>query len=81
MDRELLEQPFSPDQIKQRKGNFGRDLAYLEGHAVTQRLNDALEADWSFEILHHELLQDEALVKARLTTGISKNCLLFGIRR
>jgi hypothetical protein len=73
MNRQLLEQPFTPDQIKQRKGNFGRDLTYLEGHAVIQRLNDALEADWSFEILHHELFQDEVLVKARLTTGtISK---------
>ncbi len=69
MNRQLLEQPFTPDQIKQRKGNFGRDLTYLEGHAVIQRLNDALEADWSFEILHHELFQDEVLVKARLTTG------------
>jgi hypothetical protein len=73
MNRQLLEQPFNQDQIKQRKGNFGRDLTYLEGHAVIQRLNDALEADWSFEILHHELFQDEVLVKARLTTGtISK---------
>jgi hypothetical protein len=73
MNRQLLEQPFTSDQIKQRKGNFGRDLTYLEGHAVIQRLNDALEADWSFEILHHELFQDEVLVKARLTTGsISK---------
>jgi hypothetical protein len=42
---------------------------YLEGHAVIQRLNDALDADWSFEITEHHILQDEVLVKARLTTG------------
>jgi hypothetical protein len=69
MNRQLLETPFTPAQIKQRKGNFGRELMYLEGHAVIQRLNDALDADWSFEITEHHILQDEVLVKARLTTG------------
>ena len=63
MNRQLLEAPFTPGQIKQRKGNFGRDLMYLEGHAVIQRLNDALDADWSFEIAEHHILQDEVLVK------------------
>jgi hypothetical protein len=31
MNREILEQPFGPEQIKQREGNFGKILDYIEG--------------------------------------------------
>ena len=48
MNRELLEKPFDPNQIKQREGNFGKTLDYIEGHSVIQRLNDAFDANWSF---------------------------------
>jgi hypothetical protein len=68
MNRELLERPFERDDIKQRKGSFGRMLDYIEGHLVIQRLNDAFEADWSFTILKHEILMDadEVLVLGEL---------------
>ena len=58
MNRDILEQPFGPEQIKQRKGNFGKTLDYIEGHAVIQRLNDAFDADWSFNIVRHDVLND-----------------------
>lgn len=69
MNRELLEKPFEPDQIKQRVGTFGNTLDYVEGHAVIQRLNDALEGNWSFEILRHDILEDndEVIVLGKLT--------------
>ena len=51
MDRKLLEAPFQPDEIKARDGNFGK-LHYVNGHSVIQRLNDAFQAEWSFEIAH-----------------------------
>ncbi len=71
MNRELLEKPFSPDQVKQREGNFGKMLDYIEGHAVIQRLNDAFEAEWSFSILEHEILEatDEVVVLGELRSG------------
>ena len=50
MNRELLEHPFDPAQIKQRKGRNGV-LDYVEGHSVIARLNEALEGAWSFEIV------------------------------
>ena len=61
MNRELLETPFTPAQIKQRKGRNGM-LDYVEGHSVIQRLNEALEGAWSFEIVQHEVREDEVLV-------------------
>jgi len=69
MNRELLESQFPTHQIKNRQGNFGNTLAYLEAHAVIQRLNDALDAAWSFEIVSHDVLQDEVLVLGKLTAG------------
>ncbi len=71
MNRELLEKPFNPDQIKQREGNFGKMLEYIEGHAVIQRLNDAFDSDWSFEIVKHGIMTDtdEVLVLGKLIAG------------
>jgi hypothetical protein len=77
MNRELLETPFAPDQIRQRKGNFGQVLDYVEAHAVIQRLNDALDGAWSFEVIEHQVLkeQNEVLVLGKLSTatGIVKS--------
>ena len=71
MNRELLEQPFGENQIKQREGNFGKMLDYVEGHTVIQRLNDAFDADWSFVIINHEIIKesDEVIVLGELSAG------------
>jgi hypothetical protein len=73
MNRQLLEQPFSPEEIKQRDGNFGQTLAYVPGHIVIERLNQAFESLWSFEITAHEVHTDEVIVIGRLSAeGITK---------
>ena len=69
MNRQLLEQPFTTDQIKQREGGSGRAIDYIEGHSVIQRLNDAFESAWSFEIISHEIHQEEVVVIGKLTAG------------
>lgn len=73
-NRELLEKPFAPEQIKQRKGSFGDVLDYVEAATVIQRLNDSFEAEWAFEITDHRILDDEVLVLGKLTAqGITKS--------
>ena len=73
MNRELLEKPFSPEEIKQRQGNFGQTLDYISGYTVIERLNEAFEHLWSFEIVQHEIQQDEVIVIGKLTAeGIVK---------
>ncbi len=71
MNRELLEKPFDHGQIKQREGNFGKMLDYIEGHVIIQRLNDAFESEWSFSIMKHEILKetDEVVVLGELRSG------------
>ena len=68
MKRELLEKPFAPAQIRQRKGRNGM-LDYVEGHTVIHRLNEALDAEWSFEIVHHEVREEEVLVIGKFSAG------------
>ena len=71
MNRDILEQPFDPEQIKQREGNFGKKLDYAEGHSVIQRLNDAFDSEWSFTMTKYELMQetDEVIVIGQLDAG------------
>ena len=73
MNRELLEKPFSPDQIQQRKGLDGDVLDYVAGAAVIQRLNEAFNAEWTFEILDHHIYEKEVVILGKLTAlGIAK---------
>ena len=79
MNRELLEKPFEPGKIKQRKGRDGL-LDYVEGHTVIARLNEAFEGQWSFEIVRHDILEDrdEILVLGKLSAeGVVK--MQFGV--
>ena len=82
MNRELLEKPFSQEQIKQRIGTYGNVLDYVEGHTVIQRLNDAFDGLWSFEILKCKILEkeDEVVVLGRLSAEGVVKCQ-FGASR
>ena len=73
MNRRLLEAPFAPSQIKQRKGPTGGVLDYVEGHTVIARLNQILDGAWSFAMPWHEIRETEVLDLGRLTAeGIVK---------
>src|SRR5215468_1169575 len=74
MNRDLLEKPFAPEQIKRRQGMNGDVLDYIEGCAVIQRLNECFDAEWIFEIQDHRIYDDEVVVLGKLTLqGISKS--------
>ena len=80
MNRQLLEEAFGPEEIKQRDGSFGQILAYVPGHTVIERLNQAFESLWSFEIVSHEIHQDEVIVIGKLTAEDIIKCQ-FGSSR
>jgi len=69
MNRELLEQPFSQGEIKQRKGRNHQMMDYIEGHTVVQRLNDIFDAEWKFNVVSYEVREDfnEVVVLGKLT--------------
>lgn len=73
LNREILEKQFTGKEIKQRKGNFGAQIDYVEVQLVIQRLNDAFDGLWSFKVLEHEIIGDEAIVLGELScNGITK---------
>src|SRR5438876_10801050 len=74
MNRDLLEKPFAPEQIKRRQGMNGDLLDYIEGCAVIQRLNECFNAEWIFEVQEHRVYDDEVVVLGKLTAqGVSKS--------
>jgi hypothetical protein len=74
MNREILEKPFTPEQIQRRQGTNGDVLDYIEGCAVIQRLNECFEAEWIFEIQEHRIYDDEVVVLGKLTAqGVAKS--------
>ena len=77
MKKDILTRPFASEQIKQRQGQGGKMLSYVETHAVIARLNEACDDGWSYEIVEHVVLDEEVVVVAKLTAdGIVK--MAFG---
>jgi hypothetical protein len=77
MNRSILEQPFEGKQIKSRRGAFGRTLSYVEGAEYIRRLNDAFDAEWSFEVVEHHVYDAEVVVVGKLhAAGVTK--MAFG---
>ena len=71
--RKILETPFPPEEIRSRKGNFGKSLAYAEVHNYISRLNEAFTGNWSFDIVEHRVMETEVIVLGKLMAGsISK---------
>jgi|GEM_PF-1534078 len=66
---DVLTRPFTPEQIRQREGRGGTRLDYLETHSVITRLNEAFNGAWSFEVVSHEVTDNEVLVRGRLSAG------------
>lgn len=73
MNLELLNRPFSSQQIKKRKTSMGFTLEYIETHTVITRLNEVFAGQWSFKILDHKFLDDDVVVLGELTAeGVVK---------
>jgi hypothetical protein len=67
--RETLEAPFPDEEIRTRKGTFGKELAYAGVHSYIARLNLAFAGDWSFDITEHVIQDNEVVVLGKLTAG------------
>ena len=79
MNKAILCRPFPPELIKQRQGQGGKMLSYIETHSVISRLNEGCDA-WSFEIVEHHVHDDEVVVVAKLTADIVVKMAFGGSR-
>ena len=75
--RKSLEEPFPADLVRTRPGSFGQDLSYVEAVHYIERLNQAYDGQWSFEIVSHEVGEQEVIVVGKFVApGIIK--MAFG---
>ncbi|HOX44558.1 MAG TPA: Rad52/Rad22 family DNA repair protein [Myxococcota bacterium] len=77
MDTSALQAPFDASVLKTRKGNFGKQLQYVEGNEYLKRLIDVFAGEWSFEIVEHAIHDAEVVVLVRLSAG-SVTKMAFG---
>ena len=74
---EFLTRPFPPEAILQRKGHGGKMHSYIPTFAVVERLNEACDNGWSFEVVKHEIVEDGFIVIGKLIVdGVVK--MAFG---
>jgi hypothetical protein len=66
VNRDVLRRPFTAEHVKTRPGQHGKTLSYVDVSTVLQRLHEACDV-MSFEVLRHEVLEDEVIVVGRLT--------------
>lgn len=68
-----LEKKFDKGDIKSRKGSFGKNLSYIEGHSVIERLNKAFGQMWSFVIKDHLIESGHLIVTGELIIPVYNN--------
>jgi len=67
--QELINLPFPESLIKTRKGNFGRDIVYVEACEYIKRLNDVYSHQWDWIILREFRDGDHIVVLGELKAG------------
>ena len=73
MKKEVLLRAFPREQIRQRPGQHGQTLHYVDIGSVIARLNEGCE-HWDFTIEKYEVLDGEVLVLGRLVAdGVTKS--------
>lgn len=77
MKKDVLTRPFPPEQIKQRAGQGGKQLNYLETHSVIARLNEGCDA-WDFSVEKYEIFDEEVIVLGKLVIESSVTKSAFG---
>lgn len=78
MKVEALTRPFPRETLKTRPGRNGRPVEYVDVAAVIDRLNEAFEHVWSFDVEKHEVHENEVVVLGKLSAGGVTKCAFGG---
>jgi hypothetical protein len=66
---QILKRPFAQELIKHRQGHDGKMLGYVPIQHYLDRLHEAFDHDWSFELTRREIIGDQILVEVKLTAA------------
>ena len=67
----ILERPFPNNIIKSRKGYNGNFLSYVETVHYIERLNEAFNHQWDWQITDFSILNNEVYCKGKLTVELN----------
>lgn len=79
--RELLTKPFTQDQIQQRSGGKRGMFSYVNSALIKQRLNEAFDFQWSWDITDFKVQDNQCFVVGRLSAqidGVTVSKMGFG---
>jgi hypothetical protein len=66
---QILKRPFGQELIKHRRGPEGKQFDYVEVQNYVDRLNEAFDHDWSFELTSREVIEEQIIVEVKLTAA------------
>jgi hypothetical protein len=66
---QILKRPFGQELIRHRQGHDGKQLDYVPVQYYLDRLHEAFDHDWSFELTRREIIGDQILVEVKLTAA------------
>jgi hypothetical protein len=73
MNVDLIEKPFSRDDLQHKPGPYGKLLTYIATPAYIRRMNQVFDYSWSMDVRELEFQQDEIVAIVQVVgDGITK---------
>ncbi len=67
VDNNLLSKLYANFELRSREGTGGKRFKYIPSDAVIDRMNKVFQGCWGTEVLEEKLVEDQILVKVRVT--------------
>lgn len=74
--QEILTREFPKEQVRYRPGRGGKQISYVETYSVIERLNEAFESRWSWELQFANIADKQIYCKGRLTVNIDGETII-----
>jgi len=77
MHETILEELYKTFPLKERQGTGGMRFKYIPNENVIDRMNQVFKGDWSTEVTHKEIIEDQLLIEVVVTVLNPDNGMLF----
>jgi len=69
--KRIIYRPFKREQIKYREGPQGKKLSYVATVDVIDRLNEAFDFQWNWEVFNIQTTESEVCIQGRMTARVA----------
>lgn len=74
--QKILTKEFPKEQVRYRPGRGGKQISYVETYSIIERLNEAFQSRWSWEIQFSNITDKHIYCKGRLTVTIDGEIII-----